>query len=342
MPPSGTTPRRIAGRHVGEQREQTLPAQAAPVDVEQIEHETRREALGEQRAGTPVPDDARGVQVVLDEAGIRLLRRPQDADPLERDTAAGGVEHGPHGVADLVVGVGRRHDRDDAFRRGTGVDDGLAAQEDRVVLDEVDVDPLAERIDELDARGRRGRPADAPRRGLGRRHRPWSRDVSPRRRGRPRRTTTSSRRPVTARLTRTASCARLEDEREPSRGSRPGEADLVVNAAEGDDGGGMTPTSRNTPGCASRTWAMASSTSDDDIGERPDAARVGPAISSASRFSVTMSTPTIPRARPRAPARHHPARVGRYDHGDGRQRIVTLGGTDGARQFGEGVGRPDG
>ena len=45
---------------------------------------------------------------------------------------------------------------------------------------------------------------------------------------------------------------------------------------------------------------MASSTSDDDIGERPDAARVGPAISSASRFSVTMSTPTIPRARPRA------------------------------------------
>ena len=177
--------------------------------------------------------------MVLDEAGIRLLRRPQDADPLERDTAAGGVEHGPHGVADLVVGVGRRHDRDQAFRRGTGVDDGLAAQEDRVVFDEVDVDPLAERIDELEREsGEVDRQMHHDMASVG--------DIA---RGHETCRLGEEVGLVVPRVLEAAGDGSADPNRilcspggrgEPSRGSRPGEADLVVNAAEGDDGGGMT------------------------------------------------------------------------------------------------------
>ena len=80
--------------------------------------------------------------MVFDQAGIRLLRRPEHPDALERNTATGGVEHRPHRVAHLVVGVGRRHDGDVA------VDPRLLAvvadrQELWIVFDEVDVDGSA-------------------------------------------------------------------------------------------------------------------------------------------------------------------------------------------------------
>ena len=138
--------RRVTWRHVGQQCEQALPAQATPVDVEQIEHEAGNQPLAEQRAGPSVPDDARGVEVVLDQPGIRLLRRPDDPDPLERDTAAGRLQHGPHRVADLVVGVGGRNDRDVALRGEARP----SVEHGRIVFDEVDIDPLGEGLDELE------------------------------------------------------------------------------------------------------------------------------------------------------------------------------------------------
>ena len=55
-------------------------------------------------------------------------------------------------VAHLVVGVGGRHDRDVALRHGRGdrsVDGDVAvAQEVRIVLDAVDIDPFGHGLDE--------------------------------------------------------------------------------------------------------------------------------------------------------------------------------------------------
>ncbi len=109
-------PRRVAGGTSASSANR--PCRRRPRRSMSSRSSTRRgsEPLAEQRAGAPVPEDAGGVQMVLDQPGIRSLRRPEHPDPLERDTAAGGVEHGAHGVADLVVGVGRRDDRDLAAR----------------------------------------------------------------------------------------------------------------------------------------------------------------------------------------------------------------------------------
>ena len=63
---------------------------------------------------------------------------------------------------------------------------------------------------------------------------------------------------------------------------------------------GWVATAPNGPGSSASTAAIVRSITGVDIGDRPAAASMGPAISSASRLSVTMSTPAIPPWRPSA------------------------------------------
>ncbi len=95
-----------AGGHVGEEVEQVAATQPTPVDVEQVDDESRHEAFDQTRSGPPVPLDPGNVEVVLDESCVRSLRRPQHGHPTERRAGAAGVEHGPDGEPDFVVGVG--------------------------------------------------------------------------------------------------------------------------------------------------------------------------------------------------------------------------------------------
>ena len=108
LPRRGVQPTTIgsAGRYVGEQVEQVPPAQAAPVDVEQVEHQPWHEAFDQAGSGPTVPFDLGDVEVVFDESCVRPLGRPQDRHPAERRAGAAGVEHRPDGEPDLVVGVG--------------------------------------------------------------------------------------------------------------------------------------------------------------------------------------------------------------------------------------------
>ena len=83
---AGALPRRdrqrpagaIAHGNVGEQVEQIAPAQAAAVDVEQVEQESRNDPLADLRTRTPVPRDAGHVEVMLDQPRVRSVGRPQD------------------------------------------------------------------------------------------------------------------------------------------------------------------------------------------------------------------------------------------------------------------------
>ncbi len=112
-----------AGGYVGKEVEQVAAAQATPVDVEQVEDQPWHEAFDQPRSGPAVPLDLGDVEVVLDESCVRSLRRPQHGHPRERRAGAAGVEHGPDGEADLVVGVGGG-DHLDGGRLGQWRDDG--------------------------------------------------------------------------------------------------------------------------------------------------------------------------------------------------------------------------
>ena len=101
-----------ASRDVGEQIEQVAATQTAPIDVEQIEQEARDQPFGDERAGTSVPGQFGGGEMVFDEAGVRTVGRPDDRHPGEGGAGPSVIEDDPHGVAHLVVGVGGRdHDR---------------------------------------------------------------------------------------------------------------------------------------------------------------------------------------------------------------------------------------
>ena len=101
-----------ASRDVGEQIEQVAATQTAPVDVEQIEQEARHQPFGDERAGTSVPGQSGGGEMMFDEARIRTVARPDDRHSGKVDAGPSVIDHDPHGVAHLVVGVGGRdHDR---------------------------------------------------------------------------------------------------------------------------------------------------------------------------------------------------------------------------------------
>ncbi len=101
-----------ARRDVGEQVEQVAAAQLTPIDVEQVEQEARHQALGDQRARSPVPRQPGSVEMMLDEAGVGPIRRPHDRHTREWCAGPGMFEHDTHRMADLVVGIGSGdHDR---------------------------------------------------------------------------------------------------------------------------------------------------------------------------------------------------------------------------------------
>ena len=158
----------IAQREVGEHVEHVPPAQSPPIDVEQIEHEAGRQALGERGAGPSVPRNVGSREMVLDEAGVRALRRPQHGDPLERGARPCGVDDEAGGFAHLFVGIGGRDDRDRAWSTlarfdaridvgvggterieelaGVGVGGGVSGE----LCDDSDIDLLAECAHERD------------------------------------------------------------------------------------------------------------------------------------------------------------------------------------------------
>ena len=74
-------------------------------------------------------------------------------------------------------------------------------------------------------------------------------------------------------------------------------------------------------------------------GRRLAWASAGPASSSASRLSVTMSTPRIPGSSAEPAAGHHAGDVGRHDHGDRREAIAALRPLDGRSERCEHVRR---
>ena len=53
---------------VGEHVEDASSAQAASIDIEEVEDQSRRQALGQSGAGSAVPGNVGGGEVVLDEA----------------------------------------------------------------------------------------------------------------------------------------------------------------------------------------------------------------------------------------------------------------------------------
>ena len=157
----------VAQRQVGHHVEQVAPTQTAPVDIEQVEHESRRESFGQRGAGTTVPRDVGGGEVVLDEACVRSLRGPQHSDALERGAGSGGVDDETGGFADLLVGVGGGHDRYWSRRRAVrragpvGAHDGIERADELSGVgiggriagelgDDAHVGPLAERPHERD------------------------------------------------------------------------------------------------------------------------------------------------------------------------------------------------
>ena len=109
-------------RHVAEQRHQRRAAQAAPVELEQLAEHPRHHPLADGGAGPTVPRDAGRRQLVLDEPGVRPVGREQHGDAVEPRAGPGGVDDGPHGDADLVVGVGGGDHGDEPDRRDDPVD----------------------------------------------------------------------------------------------------------------------------------------------------------------------------------------------------------------------------
>ncbi len=62
--------------------------------------------------------------MVLDEARVRALRRPEHRDSLERRARPGGIDDESSGLAYFLVGVGGGHDCDGAgWDLGPGVGD---------------------------------------------------------------------------------------------------------------------------------------------------------------------------------------------------------------------------
>jgi hypothetical protein len=74
---------------------------------QQVEQRAAQRPAGQRLGGGAVGRDARGGQVLVHQPGVGLLGGEQDGHALQRRARPGGVDHGPHRGADLVVGVGR-------------------------------------------------------------------------------------------------------------------------------------------------------------------------------------------------------------------------------------------
>ena len=114
---AGTSPSSVIRRRA---------AQAAAVELEQLGEHAGHHPLADRGARPAVPRDAGRGELVLDEAGVRPVGREQHGDAVEPGAGPGGVDDGAHGDAHLVVGVGRGDDLDvpDRARRAPSTPDG--------------------------------------------------------------------------------------------------------------------------------------------------------------------------------------------------------------------------
>ncbi len=157
----------VAERNIGEQVEEAAAAEPAAVDVEEIEEEARDQTLGERHSRSPVPGDVGRAEMMFDEACVRALGGPQHRNAFEWHAGARGSDHQPGGLANLLVGIGGRHDRDRASRRATRCGGGRRCQrlEQRAgvgvrgivageLCDHAHVDPLAQRPHEAHGEAR--------------------------------------------------------------------------------------------------------------------------------------------------------------------------------------------
>ena len=146
--------------------EKTASAQAASIDVEEVEDQARRQAFGEGGPRSAIPRDVGGGEVVLDEPGIGPLSGPEHGDALERRAGPGGVDDESGCLAHLLVGVGGGDDRDRSSSwsvcssvvggdgRADGVDEvtsvGVGGRVAGELRHDANVDLSAERPDEGD------------------------------------------------------------------------------------------------------------------------------------------------------------------------------------------------
>ena len=106
-----------ARRDVGEHVEQVRPPQPAPVDVQHVQHDPRREPLVQGHARPAVPRDARRVEVLGEQPGVGVGGRPHHGDALQRDAVGRGGDDAPEHLAHLLVGVAGVDHLDDPGRR---------------------------------------------------------------------------------------------------------------------------------------------------------------------------------------------------------------------------------
>ena len=99
----------MARQAAGQPGEDLVAAVAALREPEEPEQGPAREPGREGIDGGPVVRDARRRQVLVGEAGVRLGRRVEDGDALERAAGTSGIDHHPHGSAYLLVGIRCRH-----------------------------------------------------------------------------------------------------------------------------------------------------------------------------------------------------------------------------------------
>ena len=90
--------------------EDVLAAEPGGGQGQQAEQRAAGEAPGEGEGGGAVGDDVGCVEVVLEQPSVRFLGGVEHGDAVERGAGPDGIDHGPNGRADLVVGVRRGDD----------------------------------------------------------------------------------------------------------------------------------------------------------------------------------------------------------------------------------------
>ncbi len=328
-------------RHVGEQCHQLRAAQTAAVELEQLGEHARRHPLAVGGARPSVPRHAGRVELVLDEPGVRPIAGEQDGDAIEAGTGTRRVDDGPHGDPHLVIGVGGRRDvqpdrrllvgcrwprrcrhRTVGERLGHGEHVGVGALVAGEADDRFDRPALADRGQQLQLERPQplGEVDDDPRGPIreivagaddGRRQQialvvPVGAQRSHHLGGDPR---------------RLAAALGASQRR---HGSRPGDAQLAVEVAQGDDGGGMVLDA----GVQARVGVhdLAHGDIDHRCGHRLAAGavqgrRAEQLGQAEDRDDVDGGEPTAP---PEGAPGHHPGGVRGHHDGDRPQWVATL------------------
>ena len=101
----------------GEPGEHVLAPEPAVGQGEELEQRAPGHAGGERDHGGAVGGDARGLQLLVGQAGVGLGAGVQDGDAVEPRARSHGVDDGADRSADLLVAVGRGDDRACGRRR---------------------------------------------------------------------------------------------------------------------------------------------------------------------------------------------------------------------------------